>query len=418
MGGAAVNTSVATPRSEAAPQILLVNASEHVFGAEKSLAALAAALPPGAFRFTLAAPPGATQRFFERQGIAVRPLPLHRFLKRRSPAFQARQLWRWIRGSWLLYRLCRRVRPGLIHANGIQAMLYVPLAACLLRRPVVWHVRDLTFPRLLTPLFTRLASAVLVPSEATARGLPPGAKDKILIVPNPIGESLDSFLNHVSGPREPDSLAGYASDFKVGLVGQAIPRKGHDLLLDAVPGILARVPRARFFFIGSDPFDPRSAYVQAIREKIEHLGRHQGRVVWVDYTLEIDAIYRRLDLLVIPSRSEAFGRVALEAMAQGCPVAAARTGGLAEMIQDRRNGLLFPADDAAALARCVIELAGDAGLRATLSQAGHATAQSHRQSFPHAIDRVRACYERLILGAQPFARSIPAEGAPSSHDLG
>jgi glycosyltransferase involved in cell wall biosynthesis len=413
-----VNTTIAVPRSNATPRILLVNASEHVFGAEKSLAALAAAVAPGSFRFTLAAPPGATQQYFEGQGIAVRPLPLYRFLKRRSLTFQARQVWRWLRGNWLLYRLCRRLRPGLIHANGIQAMLYVPLAACLLRRPVVWHVRDLTFPRLLTPLFIRLAAAILAPSQATAQGLPPGARAKTLVVPNPVGTvtSPSHFPDGRSGALNP--LAEYGRDFKVGLVGQVIPRKGHDLLLEAIPGILARVPQARFFFIGGDLFDPHSGYVQTIREKIERLGRQRDRVVWVDYTLEIEAIYRGLDLLVIPSRREAFGRVALEAMAQGCPVAAARTGGLAEVARDRQSGLLFVAGEAAALARCVIELAGDAGLRAELSREGRATAQKFQHDFPQTIARVRALYACLILGRKPFARSIPAEGAPSAHDLG
>lgn len=376
--------------------ILLVNASEHVFGAEKSLAALALAMRSEGYRFTLVSPQGEVQLFFYSLGIPTQTLPLYRFLKRASLRGHLGQAWRWLKGNWLLYRLCRRLRPDLIHANGIQSMLYVIVSACLLRQPVVWHVRDLYRPGWLTTGCQYLAASILAPSEAAAQGLIRSA-GKIRVIPNLIEIPCPRpvSIQNTNGSDTISALKVYPEDFKIGLVGQIIPRKGHDLLLDALPAILERIPQARIFFIGGDLFDPHSAYIQSLKARLATCVMLRERVVWMDYTSRIEDVYRQLDALVIPSRIEVFGRVALEAMAQGCPVIAAATGGLAELIQDCVNGLLFDPGDVAALARCMVPVAENHCLRQELVREGLKTAQVYRDRQPLITKNVTAIYERL-----------------------
>lgn len=391
--------------------ILMINASEYVFGAEKSLAALAFMARSEGCRFTLVAPAGDTQRFFQSLGFATRKLPLYRFVRRYSVSLHMRQTGRWLHGNWLLYQHCRKLRPDLIHANGIQSMLYVPLAACLLHLPVVWHVRDLSFPRFVSAFCQRLASAIIVPSTAVARHLT-SCVEKVHLIPNPLeipgtvsGDIVDEYGSKMNSQLRTDE-----GDFRIGLVGQIIPRKGHDLLLASLPTILERVPQARIFFVGGDPFEPHSAYIQEIERKLESLGELRTRIVWMDYTPHIEEVYRWLDVLVVPSRSEAFGRVALEAMACGCPVVATATGGLAEIIQNGINGLLFPHGDTAALSRCVIELAENSQMRNRLKSGGLKTAQSYRDRLPIIAREVRAIYEHLSPKGGPMLQSQHTKG--------
>jgi glycogen synthase len=95
---------------------------------------------------------------------------------------------------------------------------------------------------------------------------------------------------------------------------------------------------------------------------------------------ELIARYDEHDAVLFPVRwDEPWGLVPLEAMARGRPVVATGTGGSAEYLRDGENALLVPPDDADALAAAVRRLAGDAGLRGRLREAGRDTAARHTE---------------------------------------
>jgi glycosyltransferase involved in cell wall biosynthesis len=183
--------------------------------------------------------------------------------------------------------------------------------------------------------------------------------------------------------------------FRIGLVGQIIPRKGHDLLLDALPGILDQVPQACVFFIGADLFEPDSRFEVSLQERLQASPGLRGRVQFTGYLENVEEVYGALDLLAIPSREETFGRVAIEAMAAGCPVVATRSGGLTEIIQSGRNGLLFDPENPSALAESIVELALNAGLRRDLIEKGHETAAQWDVVSGESAHRVEEVYRDL-----------------------
>lgn len=124
-------------------------------------------------------------------------------------------------------------------------------------------------------------------------------------------------------------------------------RKGFDLLLSAI-GQLPTALRARLQLV-SFGRQPTATLANEIRNlSWTHLGH-------LDADATKAAAYSAMDLFVAPSRAEAFGQTALEAIACGTPVAAADTGGLREAIADGRGGLLFAPDDAAALAGTLVD---------------------------------------------------------------
>ena len=100
------------------------------------------------------------------------------------------------------------------------------------------------------------------------------------------------------------------------------------------------------------------------------------------------------DLFLLPSQSESFGLSALEALACGVPVVAARTGGLPDVVRDGETGALRPVGDAAAMAEAAIEILRDPARWGRMSAAAAADARAR-----FSLDRILAEYERLYAEA-------------------
>lgn len=104
------------------------------------------------------------------------------------------------------------------------------------------------------------------------------------------------------------------------------------------------------------------------------------------------------DLLLLPSSSESFGLVALEAMASGVPVIASRTGGLPEVVPDGKAGFLLPPGDVKAMSQRAIELLTNAKLHKNCSMAGFEHAKSF--SCDTVIPQFESLYKRTLMQAK------------------
>jgi D-inositol-3-phosphate glycosyltransferase len=178
-------------------------------------------------------------------------------------------------------------------------------------------------------------------------------------------------------------------------VGRIQPLKGADVAVRAL-GILHRrgFGTSSLVVIGgpSGPLGPQE--LQRLRQIVGALGLDP----WVRFVAPqphelLSSFYRAADLCLVPSRSESFGLVALEAAACGTPVIAAAVGGLTSLVEDARTGYLIEERDPAAYAEGAARILGDPGLARTLS--GAAAEGSRSYTWSGAAARLRGIYERL-----------------------
>jgi glycosyltransferase involved in cell wall biosynthesis len=172
-------------------------------------------------------------------------------------------------------------------------------------------------------------------------------------------------------------------DHSILFAGRLEKLKGMEILEQAISMVLKQMPRTKFHFAGVDHnYDNhRQTWSQRL---IEMYGHDNIAYLGSLSTKELVRYYQQSAICVVPSLYEPGATVALEAMACGCPVLATRVGGLADIIKDRKTGLLSPPGDSAALAEGLIELLRNRQLRQDLSQKA---LESIRQNFE--INKIR-----------------------------
>ena len=153
--------------------------------------------------------------------------------------------------------------------------------------------------------------------------------------------------------------------------GRLLRGKGLEALLDALgaPSVSARV---RLILVGSGEGQALDA-TDDLKRRVAERGL-EGRVVFTGRSDRVEDYLRACDLFVFPSLFEALGIALVEAAACGLPAIASRTGGIVDVVEDGRSGVLVPPGDAGALAGALASLAADESGRARMGAAARALA--------------------------------------------
>jgi len=157
-------------------------------------------------------------------------------------------------------------------------------------------------------------------------------------------------------------------DLLIGCVGYLLPEKGQETLLRALPHIRKQFPHCRVILAGDGPS----------RAKLQSLARELGigdAVIFAGFVEDVEAVYRALDLFVFPSLAEPLGSSLLTAMAHGLPVMAVASGGVPEIIESGRNGILVDSPDALKFAAAVCQVLDDPGEAARMAKTARETVE-------------------------------------------
>jgi glycosyltransferase involved in cell wall biosynthesis len=185
-------------------------------------------------------------------------------------------------------------------------------------------------------------------------------------------------------PRKRDEDL-FRAPINVLYAGRQTREKGADLLADAFLAANELDPRLHLVLAGGGPEE------EALRER---LGDRATFLGWLEGE-DLASAYASADVFLFASRTDTFGQVILEAQASGLPVVAVDEGGPAELVADRRTGLLRPAEPAA-LASAVLELGRSPALRRKLAATALDSVRS--RSWDAALGRLAEGYKRALLG--------------------
>jgi lipopolysaccharide heptosyltransferase II len=164
----------------------------------------------------------------------------------------------------------------------------------------------------------------------------------------------------------PDKKRG--KEFNVGIIGRITPIKGHLFFIKAMAKVARAVPYLKIWIVG-DASQSRQAYKEQVHVLVRRLGLDHC-TEFLGTQKNIPEILSHLDLLVLATTThEAFGRVIIEAQAAGVPVVATEVGGVIDIIENNKNGLLVPPADWASMAEAAIKIFKDPQLASNLAQA-------------------------------------------------
>jgi glycosyltransferase involved in cell wall biosynthesis len=296
-----------------------------------------------------------------------------------------------LRGLKILYRLPWSVwkifwfikREGIerVHITAPRVVLISGLAARLANIPVIWHVRIASSDKVYDRINLWLSDRIIVISKAVQKRFEwyRGSK-KIHLIHN--GVDPEEFCpRDISHPfREQLNLE---QTFITGILGQILPEKGHGEFIEAARRVHSELPHVHFLIVGKD-----NPYKRELQRQVEEM-RLAETIHFVDFSTDVVALINTLDLVVVPSYHEAFGRVTIEAMACAKPVIATYTGAGREIITDGEDGVLIPPWDAEALKSAIKDLILDEKKRERIAKQGR---EKVIRSF-HIRDHVRKIEE-------------------------
>lgn len=237
----------------------------------------------------------------------------------------------------------------------------------LLRRVMIWFLNTFVIDRILAQ-----ADAVLTPSEYYIEKSTHlnKIKEKVQSIPN--GIVLEDYQRKYSKEESRDLLHLPQKENIVLFVGSLTPRKAPDILVKAMSLVLKRCPDSLLLFVGDGYY----------RKELEALAKEYGileNVVFMGFVDDDNKklCYSAADIFVLPSRSEGFGIVLLEALAYGLPLIVSDLEVFHSVVQDGYNGFFTEKENERELASKIISLLNDINLRKKMGK----TAEKRVQNF-------------------------------------
>ena len=175
------------------------------------------------------------------------------------------------------------------------------------------------------------------------------------------------------------------------------PHKGQIHLIRAFPLVLREVPEAFLCIAGEGELR------DVLRDEIRKLGL-EDRAFLAGFREDVGVLLSHASAFVMPSVKEGLGTAVLDAFAMGVAVVASRAGGLVEMIEDGRNGLLAEPGSPESLAGALVRVLRDESFRRKLGEAGRESVL-RRFSYRRTVDETLEIYRELITKNRPDERA-------------
>ena len=319
-------------------------------------------------------------------GDKVEVIPYKNWVRRRKVVGAAKCILSEVANSKKFVRTLQQLRPDLVYINSLVG-LAPALAAFRLGIPSVWHIRELfddvdgemRIPAvgnkaLVRSIVNRLTSETVVISKAVQENVLGKANSRTSIIPNAVQETW--FVKQPSKLESRHQLGLPKDAFIIGVPGTLRPVKGHAFFLDAAAVARSHGLNCHIAISGDGETNFKNELMQ--RAKAKGISE---TISWLGSVSDMHAFYAACDLACVPSASEPFGRTVIEAFACETPLIATSVGGVAEIVEDQKTGLLVEYGNVDQLAQTLVTLSNSPVQRERLAKNARKEAESrYRES--------------------------------------
>ncbi len=294
--------------------------------------------------------------------------------------------------AWQIGKLVREHRLDLVHANEPHALSSAWLARAHRAVPIVIS-RRIALP-LSRGLFSlaryRAAARVIAVSHFVEQsviqsGVP---ADRVSVIYD--GIQIPPEISQAQRESARAQL-GIAREIPcIGNVAAFVPEKGHALLLDAFAKLRAQFPECVLLLRGEGP---ELAMLQSLARKLQVA----EAVKFLHQSIDVETMFAALDIFAFPSHEEPLGSALLAAMAHALPVAAIARGGIPEVVEEGKNGLLVKDLDPDAFSSSIARLVARPDEALRLGKAARETAIT-RFSANRMVEETLRLYELVVTG--------------------
>lgn len=301
-----------------------------------------------------------------------------------------------ITAGWRLARLIRRLSPDIVHAHDPHAVAMAALAlsiasgsrrsrqspALVVSRRVDFHLKPNSFSR----WKYRQVDVFVAASEAIRTMLISDGVSPERVVT--VHEGIDvERVDHMPAVNVHAELWLPHGVPVVGNVAALAPHKGQRYLIEAAHIVVQSMPDVRFVILGEGE----------LREHLQHLVHEHNlerHVLLPGFRIDAIGCIKGFDLFVMSSVTEGLGTSLLDAMACRKAIVATRAGGIPEVVDDGRTGLLVEPRNARQLADAILRVLSDGTLRAQMEEAGYARVRA-RFTVERMVSDTAALYARI-----------------------
>jgi glycosyltransferase involved in cell wall biosynthesis len=299
-----------------------------------------------------------------------------------------------------LLGLIRREKPDLVHTHTSKAGILGRWAAKLSRVPCIAHTPHghvfyghfsplkselFRIVEKITALFTHRLVALTQGEKADHIRLRVCPDHKMAVIPS--GVDIERFTAGRDIQSLKKTLGIDPKRNVVGTIGWLLPIKGPQVLLRAMIQVWTFFPDVELVYAGKGPLQ------ESLETEAQRLGAGD-KVKFLGWRNDIPDILQVFDIFVLPSLNEGMGRVIVEAMAAGKPVAASRTGGIPDLIRHGENGLLAPPGDPQGLAKAVLYLMENPDAARRMGERGRTLCRGFSHSIM--IQKMENLYKDLL----------------------
>jgi glycosyltransferase involved in cell wall biosynthesis len=383
-------------------KILYLNPSSAVGGAERSLFDLLKYLDKEKYYPIVSFPSeGKLGTYLEKRGIERKIIPFHPKISSLSRENGNVGFYELLSIPLYLLRviieIIRFIRAGdidIVVTNGIKSHFIGSMVSVMIRAKLVWHVRDFIEAGWLKWILRQMGrffpDRIITNSNAVGGIFPQNGRKETVYN----GIDLSRFRLGINGEKVRSMLNIGKETKLVGTIGHLAPLKGFEELIEATGRVINEGFDIKLAIVGDAIYPNSEVYKQKLLSLVNSTGL-KDTVIFTGYEENIPELLASFDIFVLPSRSEGFGKVNLEAMAMGKPVISTNVGGIPEVVLDGVTGILVQSGNSEDLAQAIMKLLNDRELRESLGREGRRRVEEHFTLQSH-VQRIQEIYGEIL----------------------